>query len=61
MQSQKSEHGHYRQEGRIEADALEDIPFKKFNNASLQTAAGTINAKMFPERTALLMRFKPVN
>jgi hypothetical protein len=35
VKGKKSEHCNYRQQGRIEADALNDIPLKKFYYASL--------------------------
>jgi hypothetical protein len=35
VKSKKSKHCNYRQQGRVETDALNDIPLKKFYYASL--------------------------
>ena len=53
VEEKKSEHKDDGQEGRVEGDALGQIPFQQGNKCSLQAATRTPEAGMFPEGTGL--------
>jgi len=49
VDAQESKHGQQGQEGRELQDAFDQVSPQQCQDATLQSAAGTINARMFPE------------
>jgi hypothetical protein len=61
VQDKKSQQHEKRDGGRIELKARRNIPFKKGNNASLKTTAGTFQMKPFPGWASQHVSFQPID